>query len=1326
MRAQLLACLASAVVAHERDSRVASLLSTLPEVSAGSLLETLDRSSQRLASSGRRRTKQDIDCDSLVGPSDEIEAMCGGYRYRVFQSIYPQIDASAVQDSSMNERTGKLNDTFSGGIFGLDVGIRQIFDEQRTTLYGPGGTCLEPKKGSVAYESDAITKSAMKLFSQVLGAQDTHWTNLREAEQYLVKEFADHTGVFANVTGKVLDTMNDFQDRLGSFENRAVAQMTTDLNDNLNTVTKAINDVSKTEETFMDQTEKDAVAMHAEVDPKLNVLLDTLDGLTGQFVNADDTFADVINDIATKMSPILTAVPESTAMAPMNTLRTQIAAAIKDFSDSSAGGVNNSRTDFAQTLKDAIAATVFDQSGVTDNMAEGQAGIEEKLNTTETGMDAQTQDFTDKSRKKIADLSTTIKDARQLVWIASSKLNNVKGSLQAMMDALDGVSGGAADDIKQRIAALLSSSGEVSAEQLKSVLQSVTDLQRQMTSTGSQNDLKLAAAVSNVRTMVGKASLMMSGSSSGTESALSAQNDYASRSTSATGKRMSSAVDEMGNAVEHMADGALDGVTGAASQFRSAHDEASDDIIDAIGANTEAVDSAKAAQALQSKQAKRSVVSEMSGEAEEMDNTATSAEAMLKKSGADAGSASAAAGGIANRMYKTSQQTSKVASQIEGDLGNLDDHVADAVGSQAMGAAAAASDKADREQAGAERDLDQRTMELVNGPIGEILAQMGQSSDAAKAAVLRKLGSVDDSSSELFDLQDALGATIHTADGKMDEKKAAVVDAIKAAISKALSGAQSVAPQMDAAAAQNEAATSLEAGKVTTASLEAFRNSARKILADAEAASMDPDRFTKSFHSSVFTLNDARDRLRDKLAVGYDAIAAVEAGLRDGGDLAESETTSPLRQAFVKSTGALDRNVTGLEGEAMLVGAGGPGQLPDRFEEGLKAIFDSIVRDADAVAGSTSDSVAAVSAGARAAASGTAGLLGDLETTNSRWESEYGANYAGALQTSRGRVEDLSEVADESGGVASLLSVVQGGRGKIATESTALADASETDMARMVSDVMTSVRASKSALSRAAASGGSQAAFDAKLNEGKAGKLLQALQVESELSANASAATTGALADATGRASMDIRRIEADLATGQQERQGKLAHALSQVGDMDSDFVKSIAGNKDATAVQLMMAKRSVRDLLKSWADYTDFETSKFRKMANMDDEHVRMSEQHLEASQSDSRHKLLGSEQAMKLLGADVANMLEEYLRFSTNTDSQLGLLSSIVPTLNQTTQGSIDQISENAVSLIRSDKDMDRAARNSSLSALQDFEAALDYKAKVALDTAGITSSA
>jgi hypothetical protein len=278
----------------------------------------------------------------------------------------------------------------------------------------------------------------------------------------------------------------------------------------------------------------------------------------------------------------------------------------------------------------------------------------------------------------------------------------------------------------------------------------------------------------------------------------------------------------------------------------------------------------------------------------------------------------------------------------------------------------------------------------------------------------------------------------------------------------------------------------------------------------------------------------------------------------------------------------------------------------------------------------------------------------------------------------------------------------------------------DSQLQQTVGQLVGSVQATKGSLSRASSSAGAQASFNSQVDNGSAGKFLQALQQEAQLSDAATASSASAMKDSTGRASMDIQDMESKLAADQQARQERMAQALSAVSGIDSDFTKNISGNKDAIAIQLLMARRAVRNILNSWTGYSDYETKKFEKMASTDEEYIQMSQRNLDNSESESHAKLIDSKARMDTLNSNLGDVLTDYMSFSNSTSGHLGLLSELVPLLNRSATGSITQLSESAFSFDKSDVELDVAARNETLTALADFEASLDRHANMAISAA------
>jgi hypothetical protein len=196
--------------------------------------------------------------------------------------------------------------------------------------------------------------------------------------------------------------------------------------------------------------------------------------------------------------------------------------------------------------------------------------------------------------------------------------------------------------------------------------------------------------------------------------------------------------------------------------------------------------------------------------------------------------------------------------------------------------------------------------------------------------------------------------------------------------------------------------------------------------------------------------------------------------------------------------------------------------------------------------------------------------------------------------------------------------------------------------------------------------------------------------------------------------------METTIAQDQQVRDARISQVLSNVSSADADFTKNLAGNKDATAIQLLMAKRAVRDILNSWTRYTEYEMSKFEKMGQTDEGYIQMTQRNLDSSESSSSDKLLSSKVGMETLNGNLQSAMSDYLSFTNSSQSQLNLLGQVAPMLKDTTRSSIKQLSETAANFMKQDSKLDVEARNETLTAIKDFEASLDHHAMIAIAAA------
>ena len=1305
------------------DDRLELLLQQTPGLRHEVFLETLDKSQNKLTSSGRRRTVQDKDCDDLVDAIDSIEDNCSRFRYSVFQNLYPQLMQNAISDSTMLGRTASINDSFTGGLVSvMRAAIRDTFNTQRDSLYGPNGTCTSPKKGGLAATVDSLAGTVFSLVNKQKSAYDTAWKNVQGVDKFMTSSFTDESAKFANITGTVMSTMNQFQARLFKHQDRSTADFINTLNlDYLNNVSQSINMMSGLIDDGATQLDANYTDFHKIVDPMVNDMLDQLDKLSDQFIHADDDFANVIQSVGDKMNPVLTAVPGKEASDPINSLRSSNLKSIKDFESASNGFVNSSSTDWTNSFKTQMQSAGLGQMQRQTSIDNAADQIDSMFTGASDGMDGNYTVAVGNIKKKIEDVRAMAKDMRATVWTMSSKLHNVKGSLQTMFDALAGVAGDAAGDLRKRLAELMSSTGEASSDQLKVLLSDFSNLQNQLGGSGNAQRLKMMAALGNVREMVGRGGTSEAGASANLQDSLSAQADYSSKQANSVGSTQSALVGDASKTLMQNSAGTAAGLYSTSTDMQSQQSGASRDMRSAVAGQSDVVTSGMAANDLQASQTRLGIVSAISANASNIDAAAGSAgQALGQTEGAVAASLSSIT--TVNQLAaKAGSDSANAAASLGSQLGRADDALADQYAKNSRAAYAGVTGKADSSETAAASALGQQASGLSDN-LKVAVADGDQKAGAAKSSIMQGLGAAEDSASDLGVLGDSIDGLISGSGSKADSTVRDANSTLSGSLLGALASVQTVGSKVTASNLDSESKTSVEAGKVVNAALSAFQGKASNIVSQSSVYS---DRVAKAGPKLAGTdsaLAQGLDLIKSNMKLALATVSDIASTMPAGGGSVADEAVMDLKRSVADASSLLSTNISALAAAVAKVTlnvSSGVG-LPDDFQTSLTSIVEETLANSDKINQIGRDSYNKMLGMSAGASNDSVAVLSDLDSIGQTWQNSYSSAIRQGAATSRERVGEFGGLADDATGIANLMSAVQANRGKISQSSRQLSDMTDSQLQLTVGQLMGSVQATKGSLSRASSSAGAQAAFNSQVDNGSAGKFLQALQQEAQLSDSATASSATAMKESTGRASMDIHDMESKLAADQQARQARMAHALSAVSGMDSDFTKNISGNKDAIAIQLLMARRAVRDILNSWTGYSDYETKKFEKMAATDEEYIQMSQRNLDNSESESHAKLIDSKARMDTLNTNLGDVLTDYMSFSNSTTGQLGLLSEVVPLLNVSATGSITQLSESAFSFDKADVQLDVAARNETMTALADFEASLDRHANMAISAA------
>jgi hypothetical protein len=229
---------------------------------------------------GRRRVVYDKDCDFIKTEIDSIENECSQYRYQRFVNLVPALRSAGHAYNNIMGNRSSLETMFSGEIASTNPGLREFFVEQRQALYGINGTCLNPRGTSLSQASTNLTLATFRLTEYLKRTMDSKWTNLYNTDKW-ISEFSESTS--ENFTNGILNIFNSSLDAYKTLRNDVYhksATMTYDLRNILQRVVNSVNGAATDFNTLFDVTEEN---LNSEVDimkTKLSKVEDRLEFVT--------------------------------------------------------------------------------------------------------------------------------------------------------------------------------------------------------------------------------------------------------------------------------------------------------------------------------------------------------------------------------------------------------------------------------------------------------------------------------------------------------------------------------------------------------------------------------------------------------------------------------------------------------------------------------------------------------------------------------------------------------------------------------------------------------------------------------------------------------------------------------------------------------------------------------------------------------------------------------------------------------------------------------------------------------------------------------------
>ena len=1304
------------------DHTLSRLLQEFPSQPAppSMFLELVDKARTSVKSSvGRRRTVWDKDCDGVEGPIDAIENICDQKRFQEFQLHSEGVMKSAIMHDSIADQMLNMNTTFAGDVFdSSDVGLREMFIRNREALYGPGGSCTDPKPNSVTSNMDKMGRTALTIAKEFEAGYDTNWRNLLTVDRRQAGRFTNATDLLADYMEFILETMNEKEEYLFRKQQKALEYMTDSQNENsLPALANKTNVMQGVVEAAADQMDNDAEKFRVEVDPKVNALLDVFDSLADNFAGTDTAFADLVKDLVFKAGPALTGAPGKAASDPVQALISSADLMTDDFKNSTLMTADGTKTDWQRTMSaNQNSASVAYQDQVR-HIGGALETIKSAINETDYTMEGSVTDAKNAINKNVKDLRAASRDARTVLWRMSSSVNNVKGALQDIYDALAGASGREAQELRDKVAALLSSTGDVSAQQLKGLLDNATSLQQKLGAEGLTMSSKLMGAVVKIQTVISHSGTTQSDVSSDTAGVLDAQAEVSDKLTSATADNNKAILEGSTGALMDVAEGTGAAAASASVAFADSLSTGKQDIKAALFAGSDSVSDATRAAELASAQQKLATLGNITNSAEKVDNAGLTTGKALGDARVKLGGTDSAADALSKNMEESAGHVAEKSDTMMNAVGNVDSNVADKLGAESRSVFAAAGDQATKATKGLVSDVSHAASGL-GSEVDGARSQADSTLNAAKSEANSARASLSDAEGNIESLGSSVDDAVGSVYNAVKEVGKSFPQALHSTADDGRAGADYVGKGQVTQLSGIEGDGDAESSKLVGGALDVFKSKLAGIFSEGMAAASGASANGDKVKTSDIAVADGMRRVIASISSAESGLSIVQQGI--DGELTKGTILEEIRTAIHKAMAAIGKNITDFENEADSNIKILPGSIPDGIDGVVKQLIDEAAHASATIAKNTAFTFDLSEGIAGSSAKDSMNILEAASDARAKWQASNDARLAALISGSKKNVDGLVGIGDGAGDIANTIALLTGLQGNAANKGQKSVSSMSGNLDDMIAGLKDAIKASQDALQRNSSSIASQSGFEKDLALGRAQRMLSALEQEVKLADDIIEDAAGSVVGGSGRASMILSNLESDFANGQEWRARMLENTLNSMGSMDTEFAKNVSRDRDGTAIHLMMAKRGVRDILDAWGQYVEVESGKFRKMADTDEQFIRISDHHIDTSTGEAGHKLESSTALLKTFGEQLENVVSDYFDFSHKTAGQVDLLANVIPLLNATAGASIKQVSENAYKFDRSDADADNSARTTSEQMIKDFEKSLDNHARMAISAA------
>jgi hypothetical protein len=1137
---------------------------------------------------------------------------------------------------------------------------------------------------------------------------DTHWTNIKQIDSYVGSQVDKKISEISSILGDLLDQIATSQEAYHyefAFDSSQFANVTRGLLSNssvpINQLNWKMKDKLATGETSLSKLVAQAEKSLAMLEKRLD---STTDLLSLSPVNREKFTETLTKGAQLVLSQGFQRVSYDSEKQVNDLFTTKGQGTIDTFSSQSSAAVDIGRKDWANNLKQFL----FDNKVTLNDLIRKSDDVSRQIQTDFTTLNQDTMSSLDAMAASQFTALAAVKEPAIDAKTASLRLKaGTDYSYSSIKKLFQTLLTGTSEEIAEAqtsISQILNHASAGANDQLSALAQTSHGMSSTLASDVSELASRMSALIAKVRALVGD-STAKAGSQSGDTNQVIAQAGVAAETQV---KQQSSLIEaklsDTGSDLEKMAEETVDQMHTAAVDTSNDQSTVSRDTADALNASeletrveagqTENEATRASAAALRQSAAvggstnhlMESAGSDLAANADEVKTTSNSA-SVVEESLAQSSSQSEEQG--VHLAQDLSRADTETASGFQGSMRNLDRSVGDNI-DKALGNVGNEQGQVGtqlRSSVGSiEVEMNQRTDDMERGE-----KQAGKGNEVAENSLNEidsRVQSVSKSSDQSQSISDGLTNDLSDSLGTSQTAASGVAAQIE---EKSNDVSTKVSGDADVVVA------------ISTRDLDAAKTKTDKIADDQRNAVVDN---SKDLGNAILKESTARREAEKGVSDGRSVLGRLQ-----------TRVDNPVEiERLISKLKVMNSNVTDSLDQINTTYSQWRDSLPDKISAAVKELIYSL--------GPSEYSL--VEAAIRMAQSG--GLTPQNEEETLKVLANVGA-ISNDYAVSRQAEEDTRKAREDANnnefkGITNKISDAKKFLDKNKNQAATYSDymdsvmsRSKSAMASLTGGMADSVNAVKTSLSTGSASSASENQFNVNIASTQSQSLLtqsqQATGTVSKISNEAQSAIDSTISESISY----LKATEESLNAYGQDLDAKIKLAESDVLSGGKNWVGLVGDDQNQVRLQLMMAKRAVRNLLSSWSTYVDTETQKFKKMNQSETEYMELISHRIDASNTSSGDSLRASLSGLDSLNGDVLDAASSYFDFKNGISSGLSTYRDAVDVLNKTSGAGISQLKEMAFNMNANDEFIDRRERDEIASAVKNFEAEIDSRTNQAV---------